>query len=49
MKFEKFHRMDEISFISTYMELGSLSKLKLEKSHRMEEISFTYTYMELES
>ena len=49
MKLEKFHRMDEISFTYTYMELGSLSKLKLEKSHRMEEISFTYTYMELES
>ena len=41
--------MDGISFTYTYMEFGSLSKLKVEKFHRMDEISFTYTYMEFGS
>ena len=38
--------MDAISFTYTYMEFGSLSKLKLEKFHTMDGISFTYTYIE---
>ena len=41
--------MDEISFTYTYMEFGSLSKLKVEKFHTIDGISFTYTFMEFGS
>ena len=41
MKFEKFHRMNEISFTYTYMEFGSLSKLELEKFQQIDGISLT--------